>query len=286
MAHRQRLQALSARLIDARAEAETVSGKHALEMFPALRPDGVEVGVYEPGAADIDSNMLLNSYVRGARDNGAKVLTGATVSAIGRRAGGWTVTTSQESFEANVIVNAAGAWVDQIAAAAQVAPIGIRPMRRTAFTFAAPAHFEVDRWPHIFKIDRHWYLKPETGRFMGSLAEEVLSPPSDVYPDDIDIAQAIENIEADTSLTVGRPTASWAGLRNFLADRNPVGGARSADPSFVWVAGQGGCGVLTSPALGQAAAAAALGRALPDSLSAFGIDASALSPDRLAAAGQ
>jgi len=282
--HRDRLDMLSRRLTSARAEARSLSGAEALALFPALRPDGVELGVYEPGAADIDSNALLQGYVRGARNHGAEILPDAPVSSIDRHNGRWIVTTGKGVFEAPVIVNAGGAWVDQIAAMAGVAPIGIRPMRRTAFTFAAPAGLTVDAWPHVFKVDRQWYLKPETGRFMGSLADEVLSPPSDVYPDDLDVAQAIENIEADTTLTVGRPMSSWAGLRNFLADRNPVGGARADDPAFIWVAGQGGCGVLTSPALGQAAAAAALGQPLPDALLEFGIDAAALSPDRLTAA--
>lgn len=282
--HRARLDMLAQRLASARAEARPLSGAEALALFPALRPDGVELGIYEPGAADIDSNRLLQGYVRGARSHGAEILLDAPVSSIDRGNGRWIVTTGKGAFEAPVIVNAGGAWVDQIAAMAGVAPVGIRPMRRTAFTFAAPAGLTVDAWPHVFKVDRQWYLKPETGRFMGSLADEVLSPPSDVYPDDLDVAQAIENIAADTTLTIGRPMSSWAGLRNFLADRNPVGGARADDPSFVWVAGQGGCGVLTSPALGQAAAAAALGQSLPDALLEFGIDATALSPDRLTAA--
>ncbi len=280
--HRDRLDMLSRRLTSARAEARSLSGAEALALFPALRPDGVELGIYEPGAADIDSNRLLQGYVRSARSHGAEILLDAPVSSIDRQNGRWIVTTGKGAFEASVIVNAGGAWVDQLAAMAGVEPIGIRPMRRTAFTFAAPAGLTVDAWPHVFKVDRQWYLKPETGRFMGSLADEVLSPPSDVYPDDLDVAQAIENIAADTTLDIGRPMSSWAGLRNFLADRNPVGGARAADPSFIWVAGQGGCGVLTSPALGRAAAAAALGQPLPDALLEFGIDAAALSPDRLA----
>lgn len=280
---RDRLDALVRRLEDARAEVQTLSGAQSLALFPALLPDGVDLGVLEPGAADIDSNRLLQGYVRGARARGAEVLTSQTVQRIDRAAGGWQVTTADGVFEAAALVNAAGAWVDQVAALAGVTPIGIMPMRRTAFTFLAPARFKVDHWPHIFKVGRQWYLKPEAGRFMGSLAEEVLTPPSDVYPDDIDVAQAIENIQADTSLEIGRPLGTWAGLRNFVPDRNPVGGARKGEPGFFWVAAQGGCGVLTSPALGRTVAAMVLGRPLPEDLAGFGIDLAKLSPDRLGA---
>lgn len=192
VAQRDRLDALVRRLQDARAEVQTLTAAQSLEMFPALVPDGVDLGVYEPGAADIDSNRLLQGYVRGARANGAAVMTSQGVHRIDRTASGWQVLTGEGVFEATALVNAAGAWVDQVAALAGVTPIGITPMRRTAFTFLAPPRFKVDHWPHVFKVARQWYLKPEAGRFMGSLAEEVPTPPRDVYPDDIDVAQAIE----------------------------------------------------------------------------------------------
>ncbi|BBE33975.1 NAD(P)/FAD-dependent oxidoreductase [Sphingosinicella microcystinivorans] len=281
MEQKGRLDALVERLVSVKAEAQILSGSEALGMFPSLLPAGVECGVYEPGAADIDSNKLLQGYVRGARLHGATIESGQPAISIRKTAKGWEVTTPSGCHEAAVLVNAAGAWVDEVAAMAGIEPVGIMPMRRTAFTFAAPTGVRVDDWPHIFKVGRQWYLKPEAGRFMGSLAEEVLTPPGDVYPDDIDVAQAIENIQADTDLEVGRPLSTWAGLRNFVRDRNPLCGVRASDPSFVWVAAQGGCGVLTSPALGAAAAAAALGQPLPEIVSAFGITSADLSPDRL-----
>ena len=279
--HEARLRNLYDRIVSVGATADMLSGEEALAKFPALRGDDVELGVYEPGCADIDGEALMQGYLRGARANAARVEVSALIRSIERAGGRWRLSTDQGDFSANILVNAAGAWVDEVAKLAGIAPIGIMPMRRTAFTFLAPAEYQVDDWPHIFKLDRQWYLKPETGRFMGSLADEVLSEPGDVYPEDVDVAQAIANIEEDTLLRVGRPVSTWAGLRNFVIDRDPVIGARGADSGFVWAAAQGGCGVLSSPALGQMVAARALGREVPEHIIGSGVDPEALGPSRL-----
>lgn len=276
----QRIEIIRGRIASTGAEARLVSREEALKLFPALRPEDVAGGVYEPGSGDIDANALLQAYGRGAVAQGAKLVTGVEVTGLSRRGGLWTVRTQQGDFVAPRILNAAGAWVDQITRLAGLAPIGLAPMRRTAFTFAATPGLDLSAWPHVSNIDYRWYLKPETGRFMGSLADEVPTPPSDVYADDLDVAQAIHNIEQDTTLQVGRPLSKWAGLRNFVADRNPVSGTRADAEGFYWLAGQGGCGVLTSPALGEATAAVMLGRELPSTLQELGVTTAALAPDR------
>lgn len=275
-----RLQTLHDRIAGVGAGVRMVARDEALGLFPALLPDGVDIGVYEPGAADIDADALLQGYARGAKSQGAQIVTAAAVQAIRRMGGAWRLETTAGSIEASMILNAAGAWVDEVGALAGLRPLGLRPMRRTAFTFSAPADRDTSHWPFVSNVDYKWYLKPETGRFMGSLAEEVLTPPGDVYPDDMDVAQAIYNIEQETTLQVGRPLSTWAGLRNFVADRNPVLGARSDAEGFFWLAGHGGCGVLSSPAMGQAAAAILLGRELPEALRDFGVSSADLSPDR------
>ncbi len=278
---RERLQKLSDRITGSGVEARWLDGKESLSLFPALRPEGVDIGVYEPGASDIDGSLLLQGYLRGAKANGADVLVDSGVTAIKRQASRWIVTTAKGEFQAPLLVNAAGAWVDQVAALAGVRPIGIRPMRRTAFAFPAPHDMSVGHWPHVSNVDYRWYLKPEAASFIGSLAEEVLTPPGEVYPDDADVAQAVDNIEGETTLSINRLINRWAGLRNFVADRNPVVGRAADEGSFIWVAGQGGCGVLTSPAMGRTVAAIAGGLPLPASVAAHGVTLEALSPARL-----
>lgn len=262
------------------ARAEDLSQAEALALFPALIPENVAAGVYEPDAMDIDVNALLQGYLRGAKGNGASLLTKTGITAITRAGGLWTVSLGDSEIHAPLLLNAAGAWVDQVTQLAGFAPLGVVPHRRTAFTFAAPAGLDTSKWPHVSNVDHQWYVKPEPGCLMGSLADAAPTEPGDAYPDDIDVAQAIYNIEQDTSFRIGRPLSQWAGLRNFVADKNPVAGTRPDAEGFFWVAGQGGCGVLTSPAMGQAIAAIMTGRDLPDGLREFGISVADLSPMR------
>lgn len=273
------LRRLHGRLTDVGAEARYVDRDEALQLFPALRADKFDTGVFEPGAMDIDVNTLLQAYLRGAKVNGAKVLTNANVSAIGRAAGKWVITTPAGTITCSMILNAAGAWVDEVTRIAGLPPIGLTPHRRTAFTFL-PTGIDASRWPHVSNVDYHWYVSPRGDSLVGSLADAVPVAPGDVYPDDVDVAQGIDNIEQDTNFQIGRPLSKWAGLRNFVADKNPVCGTRADANGFFWLAGQGGCGILTSPALGQAAVALMLGRELPEEQRALGIEPSNLAPDR------
>jgi D-arginine dehydrogenase len=180
-----------------------------------------------------------------------------------------------------VLVNAAGAWVDQIARLAGVASLGIEPRRRSAFLFAPPPNLDVSRWPMTIGLDESWYLKPDAGMLLGSPANADPTVPQDVQPEEMDIALAIERIEAMTTLVIRRPTRTWAGLRSFVADGNLVGGYDDRAKGFFWVAGQGGYGIQTSAAMGEACAALAAGQPLPHRLTDFGVTAAGLSPGRL-----
>lgn len=273
------LQRLHGRLTGVGAEARYVDRDEALQLFPALRAEKFDSGVLEPGAMDIDVNTLLQAYLRGAKGRGAKVLTNANVTSIERSSGKWLVRTAAGDITSSMVLNAAGAWVDEITKLAGLAPIGLIPHRRTAFTFL-PRGVDASRWPHVSNVDYRWYVSPRGDSLVGSLADAVPVAPGDVYPDDLDVAQGIENIEQDTTFEIGRPLSKWAGLRNFVADKNPVCGTRADAEGFFWLAGQGGCGILTSPALGQAAAALMLGHALPDEQRALGITPEDLSPNR------
>lgn len=274
------LRRLQDNLASVGARADYLDKEAALSLFPALVADKVDAGVYEPDAMDIDVDVLLQGYLRGAKARGAALLTRIPVQGVSRENGAWRVRWQGGEIAAPILVNAAGAWADEVTRMAGLEPIGIVPYRRTAFTFALQKDFDTRSWPHVGTVDYNWYVKPEPGCLMGSLSDAVPTQPGDVYPEDLDVAQAIANIEADTRLHVGRPLSQWAGLRSFVADRNPVAGTRPDAPGFFWLAGQGGCGILTSPAMGQALAALAAGHELPGDLLEIGVSARDLSPAR------
>ena len=275
-----RLETLHGHLTEVGAEARYVDRREALALFPALRGNGVDGGVYEPDAMDIDVDLLLQGYARGAKSRGAQLLTGVDISSIRREAGEWIVGAGDLRVSAPLLLNASGAWVDEVTDMAGLERIGLTPHKRTAFTFAQPAEVDTSAWPHVSHLDYKWYVKPEAKVLMGSLVDAVPTLPGEVYPEDIDVAQAIHNISEDTTFEISRPISTWAGLRNFVRDRNPVCGTRPDAEGFFWLAGHGGCGILTSPALGEAIAAVMLGRELPDAQRALGIAVADLAPDR------
>ena len=180
-----------------------------------------------------------------------------------------------------VVVDAAGAWADQVAALAGIESLDLRPLRRTAFTFTPPAHHVVDHWPLVVEAGEAFYVKPDAGRLLGSPADESPSEPCDARPDETDVALAVERIEAALDLEVRGVRSTWAGLRTFAADRVPVAGPDPGTPGFVWLAGQGGYGIKTSPALAAVTAFHVLGRSWPAALSARAIGPADLSPARL-----
>jgi len=274
------LDKLHERIGQAGGNAEWVDRKQAMALFPALIADAFDLGVHETDAQDIDVNTLLQGYLKGAKRNGAALATNTPVQSIERQEGGWRIRTQHEDYHAAVLVNASGGWADTIARMAGVSPIGITPYKRTAFTFPLLPGSDGAHWPHVCNADYQWYVKPEHGCFMGSPADAQPVAPGEVYPDELDVAQGIYNIERETTLRVPRPISTWAGVRSYVRDRNPVCGASAEHPGFIWYAALGGCGVLTSPAMGQAVAALAQGHALPDALRELGLTPEALAPDR------
>lgn len=264
---------------DAATKVQMLDGDAAVAACPVLRPGYVASAILEPGSMEIDVNELHQGFLRGLRRRGGEIRLNAEVREIRRTGGGWTVTAGESTVSAGVVVNAAGAWADMVADLAGVRPIGLVPYRRTAFVFPAP--FDTDGLPMVVDVDQQFYFKPETGRFMGSLAEETPMEPHDVRPEEIDVALAIERIQTATTLDIRHVSRTWAGLRSFVADRLPVVGMDPDQPGFFWLGGQGGFGIMTSPAMGILAAGLVAGGRAPAPLVEAGVDASQLAPGRL-----
>jgi len=257
------------------------------ERVPLLRPGYAAGGFLNDDAMDIDVAALHQGYLAALRARGGRIVTAARVHGLRRGGDGlWHVAHGQGEAAAPVIVNAAGAWAEELGAMAGAAPIGMVPMRRSAMTLAAPEGTDVDALPMIVDADEEFYLKPEAGRLLASPADETPSPPCDAQPEELDIAICADRIETAFALTVSRIESKWAGLRCFVADRAPVAGFDPDVPGFYWLAAQGGYGVQTAPALAMLAAADILQRDLPPPLAEQGFDAAKLSPARFAVGGR
>jgi D-arginine dehydrogenase len=249
-------------------------------LVPVLRQERVLGAVYEPDASDMDVHALHQGYLRGARQAGARVVCDADVAAM-EYAGGWRVLAGGHEYRAPVVVNAAGAWCDRIAALAGVPPIGLVPKRRSAFIFAPPDGMDATRWPMFIGVDESYYVKPDAGMLLGSPANADPVEPHDVQAEELDVALAIDRIETMTTLTIRRPRNVWAGLRSFVADGSFVGGYDAHRSGFFWAAAQGGYGIQSSAAAGEAYASMIRGVGIPQRIADFGVDAAALAPARL-----
>lgn len=253
------------------------------QAVPIIKPGTFAAAAYEPGAMDIDVHALHQGFLRGLRRAGGRVATDAEVLSIERRARVWQIQTWRgERWQSPVVVNAAGAWADAVAGLAGVRALGVTPHRRTALTVDLPPGVDAHGWPLLADVGETFYFKPDAGRLLLSPADATPVPPQDVQPEIVDVATVIERFMEVTSVTVERPVSTWAGLRNFVADGVPVAGYAPEADGFFWLAGQGGYGIQTAPAMGRACAALVQGRPWPQDLGALGLRPAALSPQRAA----
>jgi len=259
---------------------EKLDAARTCALVPSIRQDRIIGSVYEPDASDMDVHALHQGYLREMRRRGGALFCNSEVTGIEKRGADWLVHVGAVTYSAPILLNAAGAWADPIARLAGVAPLGITPMRRSAFTFPPPEGVDISEWPAVMSADEDWYFKPEAGMLLGSPANADPVEAQDVQPEEMDIAIAIDRIESVTTFDIRRPARVWAGLRSFVADGALVGGFDRHAPGFFWVAAQGGYGIQTSAAMGEACAALALGRPIPQHLADFGLTAAALSPLR------
>ena len=231
----------------------------AAKLVPILDSSSIIRTASSATARDIDTDMMLQIFARRIRANGGTVETNQQVTAIDKTKQGWRVTTGSGQYEAQKIVNAAGAWGDEIAQLAGLPKIGLTPFRRSVARLSAPGGQAVQGWPMLFGPGERWYAKPDAGGLIVSLAEETPSPPMDAWAHDVDLAEALSRYQDYVTEPVTRPVASWAGLRTFAPDRNLVLGPAPQDDSFVWCVGQGGYGFFTAPAASQLVADTVVG---------------------------
>lgn len=256
---------------------DPITVAEALEFVPILNPEAVALASYAAHAWDIDTDRLIQGFAREARAAGAELHCKAGVTGIRRDTDGdWIVESAAGTFRAKILVNAAGAWVDEIAAKAGVQPLGFTPYRRSMARIPAPDGHDVARWPMIFGAGESWYAKPDAGALIVSPAEEHLMQPHDAWADDMVLAEGLARYEEFVTAPVTRLISNWAGLRTFSPDRTMVIGFDGSAPGFFWLAGQGGQGFQTCPAASLLAADLISGQA--SGLSPQLIDA--LSPRR------
>ena len=230
-------------------------------LVPALRPGHAIGAAIEDDAFDIDVAALHQGFLRAFRRAGGQLALHARAGAMERNQGLWRVATEGgERFLAPIVVNAAGAWGDEVARAAGVAPLGLVPKRRTG-AIIDPAPFAVADWPLVQDVVQSWYVRPEARtRLMVTPADATPTHPHDVQPDEIDIAIGIDRMQQALAIEVRRIERSWAGLRSFTRDGSLAFGWDRDAEGFFWCIGQGGYGIQTAPAAGALVAAMVLGR--------------------------
>jgi D-arginine dehydrogenase len=262
-----------------------VSAAEAVARVPLLRKEYVAEAALDPDAMDIDVNAAHQSFMRGARAQGTLVITNHRVQAAERLHGHWQIQLAGgEVVRAPVLINAAGAWADEVALACGAQPVGLRPLRRTALLVDPPTNIDIRAWPAVIDSEELFYFKTDAGKLLLSPADETPTLPSDAQPEDLDVAIAVDRVTQALDIEVRRISHKWAGLRTFSPDREPVLGYDSQVTGFFWCAGQGGYGIQSAPAMARAAAALVKRESLPADILAEGLQAQDLSPTRFSPA--
>lgn len=222
---------------------------------PILKSGCAVAALYDPSMKDVDVHALHQGFLKVARHRGLDLRTNCAVRAMRHVNGSWQLDTGLGRLDCKTVINAAGAWAEEIAGmAGRPAPVGLRPLRRTAVLIDAPAGVAVRDWPFVVDVEEKYYFKPDAGLILVSPAEETRSTACDAQPDDLDVAIGVDHLERVTTITVRRVRKAWTGLRTFVADRSPVIGYDDLLPDFFWLAALGGYGIQTAPAAGRLAA--------------------------------
>jgi glycine/D-amino acid oxidase-like deaminating enzyme len=228
-----------------------ISIPEAQALVPILDPATCAFAALRNDIFDLDTDLLIQGFLRTARSHGATIITRARVTSITRDAGNWLVTSGDQTYRATTLINAAGAWADPIAIMAGVAPLAITPYRRSMARIPVPGGHDPAKWPFMDGVNEGWYAKPDAGALIVSPADEVAVDPHDAWADDMTLAEGLARFEELITEPITRMLANWAGLRSFAPDRTLVIGRDPVIPDFVWLAGQGGYGFQTAPAASQ-----------------------------------
>lgn len=237
-----------------------ITHEDALQRVPTLNPDHLARAAVSAGAWDIDTDALIQAYLREARSHGAQIATRHPVQQIERQATAWRVTSGETQIRAGVLINAAGAWADQVAAMAGLGGISLQPKRRSMARIPAPEGYSVRHWPMVLGAGESFYFKPDAGALIVSPADADPVQPHDAFADDFVLAQGLALYEQAVTTPVTRMLANWAGLRSFTPDGTPAIGFDPVEPGFFWLAGQGGYGFQSAPAAARLAADLITGR--------------------------
>jgi D-arginine dehydrogenase len=260
-----------------------VDAATARNLCSSLRDSYVDAAMFEPEAMDLDVHAIHQGFLKGFRQRGGTVVSDAEVRGLRRDGAVWKVATSAGDWHCDVVINAAGAWADRVAARAGARSVGLVPKQRTGMLLDLGEPTRFGNWPCVVDVDETFYFKPESGRIMGSPADAAPVEPCDAQADELDIAHAEDRIERATTMQIRRVSHRWAGLRSFVPDGSPVVGPDPDLPGFFWLAGQGGYGVMTSPALARVTCGLVIHGALPPDLVRSGLTGPALAVDRLRA---
>lgn len=257
-----------------------VEREEAISLSPALKPDYVNAACFEPDAKDMDVDAIMQGFVNGARAAGTEIWLEARVLDMIQKNSGWRLETNRGDIDAGIVVNAAGAWATPLAVAAGATPHRVTPKRRTACLVDAPPIPAFAASAATIDVEEEFYFKPDAGLVLISPADETPVEAHDAYPKEIDIAIAADRVQRAANIPIRSIAHSRAGLRSFADDKTPIAGFDDKAPGFFWLAGQGGYGIQTAPALSMLAAALILGQTLPEPLLECGVNASDLSPER------
>jgi D-arginine dehydrogenase len=260
-----------------------IDASEARERVPLLREGYLAGAALDAAAMDIDVNALHRGFLRGARTAGAELIMASPVTQVQRRNGVWSIALHGITITAPILINAAGAWADEIALLCGARTMRLQPLRRTALLVDPPQGVDIQLWPAVIDADEQFYFKPDAGKLLLSPADENPSLPCDAQPEELDIAVGVDRVQAALNLEIRRIAHRWAGLRTFSPDRAPVVGFDADRAGFFWCAGQGGYGIQTAPAMARTAAALAQHGSLPPDIAAQGLTAQDLSPSRFAA---
>ena len=248
--------------------------------IPPLNTNLYNRAFVDDDTSDIEVDVLLHAHLKKFKQNGGKLLRRSEVTAIEKTSDGWKIQCKNETYTGAIIVNAAGAWADTIATMANLPVCNLHPKRRSAALIDVSTKWDSSTWPLTVGAGNTFYFRPMGAKLMISPADETVTQAHDAWADDMALAQAMELFGEATGYDVTHVEHSWAGLRTFAPDGDPVVGFDPQANGFFWLAGQGGYGIQTSPALSRLAAALIRGQEIPQDIAEFGVKSQLLSPDR------